>query len=58
MLLQGGAQIYNEMSPQPKMKSTTKKTNFYVEEDILLVLDQYCVDLIQGNDKKILQILG
>jgi hypothetical protein len=54
----GGRRYYNEMSPQPKMKSTTKKTNFYVEEDILLVLDQYCVDLIQGNDKKILQILG
>jgi hypothetical protein len=37
MLLQGGRQYNNENPSQPKKKSTTKITNFSMEEDILLV---------------------
>jgi hypothetical protein len=35
-LLQSRLQNYQEIPPQPKMKSI-KKTNFSIEEDILLV---------------------
>jgi hypothetical protein len=54
MLLQGGRQYSNENPPQPKKKSTTKKTNFSMEEDILLVEAwlNTGLDPIQGNSQK------
>ena len=54
MLLQGGRQYSNENPSQPKKKSTTKKTNFSIEEDILLVEAwlNTGLDPIQGNSQK------
>jgi transketolase len=52
--LQGGHQYYNETPPQPKIKSTTKKTSFSIEKDILLIKIwiNTGIDPIQGNDQK------
>jgi hypothetical protein len=52
-LLQSGLQNYNETPSQPKMKST-KKSNFSIEEDILLVNAwiRTSIDPIQGTDQK------
>lgn len=54
VLLQGERQYYNEIPPQPKVTSTTKRTNFSVEEDILLVKAwiNTSIDPIHGNDQK------
>ncbi|XP_059442130.1 uncharacterized protein LOC132174498 [Corylus avellana] len=54
MLLQEGRQYNNENPPQPKKKSTTKKTNFSIEEDVLLVKAwlNTGLDPIQGNSQK------
>jgi hypothetical protein len=53
MLLQGERQYYNEIPPQPKVTSTIKRTNFSVEEDILLVKAwiNTSIDPIHGNEK-------
>lgn len=52
-LLQSGLQNYQEIPSQPKIKST-KKTNFSIEEDILLVKAWIgtSIDPIQGTDQK------
>jgi len=52
-LLQSGLQNYQEIPSQPKIKST-KKTNFSIEEDILLVKAwiSTSIDPIQGTDQK------
>jgi hypothetical protein len=52
-LLQSGLQNYQKTPSQPKMKST-KKLNFSIEEDILLVNAWIITstDPIQGTDKK------
>jgi hypothetical protein len=52
-LLQSGLQDFKETPSQPKMKST-KKANFSIEEDIILVKAwlNTSMDPIQGNDKK------
>jgi hypothetical protein len=46
MLLQRGRQYYNEIPPQPKVTSTTTRTNFFIEKDILLVKAWINIELI------------
>jgi hypothetical protein len=52
-LLQSGLQNYQKTPSQSKMKST-KKTNFSIEEDILLVKAwiNTSINPIQGTDQK------